>query len=436
MQNKKTALGVKKELIRGGLGNGALKAVYIPLQFAIGVALARVLGPEDLGRYSYVLAIVYLVVIVVQFGFPSFLVKGIATYLQENEAGRAKGLLIIAIIAPLSISVLLGSLVYLSRNALFSDENLGPFYAPAIILSATLALTANLGAAMRVFGHTVKGSLADQLLKPMGIIVGLAVAYLISVPITASLAVWINLGASLAALGWSAWFVVRVVRDKFGGCAAIFEVKAWILGAVPFLLLAGAQVVNHQIDTVMLGVMLDHTAVGLYRIAVQIVDGLGIVFFAVSAVLAPKIAQLNAAKDHALLKKIMVWGHRVSLVVVAIPAVVLILYGEPVIRFFFGYEYVASSLPLSILLIGKILYAGFAYSGLALGMIGKAKVAAVVTFFVIFLNVTLNYIFIPLYGAAGASFATAVSSVAVNAVSVFVIYRSLGVNVSAFSLTK
>lgn len=82
------------------------------------------------------------------------------------------------------------------------------------------------------------------------------------------------------------------------------------------------------------------------------------------------------------------------------------------------------------------MYAGFAYSGLALGMIGKAKVAAVVTFFVIFLNVTLNYIFIPLYGAAGASFATAVSSVAVNAVSVFVIYRSLGVNVSAFSLTK
>ena len=52
--------GLRAQLLRSGIGSMAIKLGGLCLSLAVAIMLARVLGPEEYGVYSYVLALVSL----------------------------------------------------------------------------------------------------------------------------------------------------------------------------------------------------------------------------------------------------------------------------------------------------------------------------------------------------------------------------------------
>ena len=65
-------------LLRNSAISVGIKIVFTLLSFFISLVLARVLGPEGFGAYSFCLAILMLVSIPVQSGYPMMLVREIA----------------------------------------------------------------------------------------------------------------------------------------------------------------------------------------------------------------------------------------------------------------------------------------------------------------------------------------------------------------------
>lgn len=83
--------GLKSELVRGGIGSLTLKAAYILLTFFTSVTLARLLGADGYGVYTYILALVYLFTIPVEFGFPNLVVRETAKFMVKQEWGMIQG---------------------------------------------------------------------------------------------------------------------------------------------------------------------------------------------------------------------------------------------------------------------------------------------------------------------------------------------------------
>src|SRR5690554_7702772 len=82
---------LKSNLMRGGLASIAIKIFGLGLSLLTAIILARTLGPEQYGVYSYVLAIVSILAIPAMFGLPSWIVRETAKAEVKHEWGKMGG---------------------------------------------------------------------------------------------------------------------------------------------------------------------------------------------------------------------------------------------------------------------------------------------------------------------------------------------------------
>lgn len=186
----------------------------------------------------------------------------------------------------------------------------------------------------------------------------------------------------------------------------------------------------------MLGVLTTQEQTGLYRVAVQVIDGLGIVLFAISAAIAPQLARLHAQTDWPSIQRILVYSHRAAVLVILPAALVIAGFGRELLTLVFGEEFSAAAGALEILALGKVAYASVGFAGLALSMLGHAGAAAIITLATVMINITLNLYLIPHYGIEGAAVATVVSTFSVNVASQVWIRQVFSRNFSAFALIR
>src|SRR5699024_3562617 len=83
---------LKSTLMRGGIVTIAIKVLGLGFSLLTAIVLARVLGPEQYGIYSYVLAIVSILAIPAMFGLPSLIVRETAKAEVKQEWGKMRGL--------------------------------------------------------------------------------------------------------------------------------------------------------------------------------------------------------------------------------------------------------------------------------------------------------------------------------------------------------
>jgi O-antigen/teichoic acid export membrane protein len=105
---------------------------------------------------------------------------------------------------------------------------------------------------------------------------------------------------------------------------------------------------------------------------------------------------------------------------------ILFLFPKIVLGFFFGPQYTSTALPLQILVLGFFFHSACGPNGNTLISMEKQKTVALLTGTGVILNVILNWILIPIFGMAGAAFATA---------SVYILTNIL-LSAKIYSLTK
>lgn len=104
--------------MRGGLASIAIKVFGLGFSLLTAIVLVRVLGPEQYGIYSYVLAIVSILAIPAMFGLSSLVVRETAKAEVKQEWGKMRGLWFWAnsLTASLSIIIALITAVVLWLN--------------------------------------------------------------------------------------------------------------------------------------------------------------------------------------------------------------------------------------------------------------------------------------------------------------------------------
>ena len=395
----------------------------------IGILLARNLGPSDYGVYSLIISLVTISVMFACLGLPTIALKESARLLVKEKWSLLKGMLRFSLLFVLICSIFVIIVGYWVKDifpSLLSDEASVAFYF-GLMLVPVLSLINVMSNTLRGLHIIAPSQLVIITKQIVFLLLILAIFFYIS-NVSVDQVVLSNVVASLLSMILVVVFLFKNYPKELIVVKPIYEIKYWVFSAVPLFFIAGIQIINNRADILMLGAMLSSYEVGIYDVAMRGAELL--VFFVIvfNISIASTFSKLHTEGDFERLSKITTSATRVIFMLTMPVALVLFFFGDYLIVFVFGEEYLAGLFALNILMIGHLFNVITGPSDLLLTMSGYQKVTAICMAFAAIVNVTLNYMLIPLYGVEGACVANLVSTVLWNSLLAIFCRKTLGID--------
>lgn len=404
--------GLYARLIRGGLGSFGIQALTIFVALALSIVLARALGAKGYGTYAYAYAVMGLLIVVAEAGVPTLLMREVAAAHGQQRWGLLRGALTRAwqfvLLASASVSVVGLLVIWVMADRLSATQ----FFTTELMLLVLplVALTKAIAGAMRGIHRVVVGQALEMLLRPLLVLVAGGLLFLLAPALRQpQYAMAAQLGAAAVVFLVSGRLLSRYLPAASRREPAEYHSRRWLKSALPFTLIGGAAIINNQADIMMLGFFRNAADVGTYRVAAQGATLAAFGLRAVSAVVAPHLAQLYARKEMEKLQRMVTVGARVALFAALPVAFAFVFAGGSIVSWVFGAEFAASQLPLSILAVGQLIVAPLGLSGPLVSMSGFENVVFKAIWLSALGNILLNLFLIPVFGVAGAAASTAIT---------------------------
>ncbi|EKE07528.1 MAG: polysaccharide biosynthesis protein [uncultured bacterium] len=398
-----------------------LQKVISFVYFAI---VARQIGATDTGKYFFALSFTTIFVVFVDMGLTNVLIREgskIKEKIQDYFSSILFVKLFFGILSYLTVFVvirLMGYevetriLVYVSAiTMLFDSTNLtlygtlrayGNLKYESIGLSVSQALTFILGTVFLFAG------------KPL---IYLMYAFLIPSVLNT---IYVS-------------FIVRFkyhlkFRPKYNK-----EVLKYIIPIViPFALAAIFGRVYSFIDSIFLSKISGDQVLGWYSVPSKIAYALNFIPMALVAALYPKFSEYFV---HDKNKLSFAFHQSIKyLLLVSLPfTVIILLLSQDIIVAFFRSEYLNSVLPLKILMLG-VIFAFFNFIfGAILNACDRQKIQTTLVGMMMVVNIALNLLLIPRFGAVGASFAALFGNIGLSFISLFFITKFQKIDFNFFN---
>jgi PST family polysaccharide transporter len=382
------------------------RGVRLALGLAVGVLVARYLGPDRFGELSYALAVFAIAGAVAGLGLDGVAVRDLVGEpgTAHETLGTCFGLRVCAALCAAALATGVG-------------VGLRGFDSPPVLLIAILSISLFFQA-FDVIDLWFQSRLESGYVaaaRTVAFVAGAAgrlVLVLISAPLAAFAWIMVAETALAAAALLAAYRArgasVRLWRMRFARTIELIR-DGW-----PLFVSAAVVTVYMRVDQIMLGQLAAMSEVGNYNIAARMVEMVYLLPTVLSASLLPSIvnARHAGAKQYRnrvqLASDVMVWVSLAS-------AVLLSLLARPLVGLLFGAHFGVAGDALTILawtpaavffgiLRQKWLIAeNRVKDGLLLELIGVA------------VNVTANLFLIPCYGATGAATASVLTAFTANA---------------------
>lgn len=400
---------------RGSIISFIIKILGTGTAFALQILLARILGITQYGIYVYVLTWINILALLSTLGFENTLVRFIAIYKAERLWPLMRGLMRTATRTVLLTAFISACILALLNWPLQDDPhyvNSATFIVAALLLPF-LGLAAIGQAALRGIKDIIRSQVPIQVIYPSVIIAGTFLWLAIYKKIDAHLAMSINVFAAFITTSLIFWWLYKKLPIETRNIAPETNYKQWFQMALPMLLLSGMNVILSQTDIIMIGILSGPDAAGIYGAASRVSSLAAFGLTAVSAILAPVIAELFSTGKRESLQKILTQSARGIFIFTAIISGALLMSGSWILNLF-GNGFTEGYTPLAILLSGQLVNAIAGPVGFVMTMTGHHQQAAWIIGISAASNILLNIILIPLYGIAGAAIATAITMIAWN----------------------
>jgi O-antigen/teichoic acid export membrane protein len=382
------------------------------------------------------MSVVAILCIPVTAGLPHLMVRNMAQYFEAKKFGLMKGLIVRAGQFALLLSLVFASLTllaYFNFSAIGIKSSQGTTFILAMCLVPIWALDGIRSGVLGGLRMIIWAQLPEVIFRPVLFFQTIFLTIVcFSIKLTPELAMLFQASSSGIAfiLGLVLWLWKR--PREIVEASSVYETGEWIRSSLPFCFLGVMAVVSQQTDIVMLNFMKETAEVGIYKVVVNC--SLIVVFLltAVNSALAPQIARLWCINQKERMQKMITICSRIVVVFVILVSGFLIIWGEFILRFFFGDAFAVGVTALRILCVGQIVN-GFAGSvGNILNMTGHEKKSMHGVMIAAIINVLLNSILIPVWSVNGAAIATAVSLATWNILMVFWLKKHTGLDSTVF----
>ncbi len=421
-------------IARDAAGTFALRIFQTGIRFAISLLLARLLGAEGYGAYSFALACVGVLSVPALLGFDGLLLRELAGYQARSRGALLQGILRRArqLTGLASLALLLagaGATWVLSaqlERPMSMALWIGLLALP--ILTQTRVIQAALIGLRRVMMAQVPGMVVHPVLF-------LALIGAFAVPrqgsIDAAFVIALYGASALAAWVLATWFLGRARRALESPPAPEYRTAAWLRCGLPFALTSGLNVLGASLGVLMLGVMRGPAETGIFGVAMAAAMLVSLPLMAINTPLAPAVSAAFADGDKAELQRLATKAARGAFFICVPLALIYVTLGHWVLRLF-GEDFTAGFTALVIMTVGQMVNAGAGSVGLLLQMTGHERDVAVGLTIAVAVNLALNLALIPVWGVNGAALGAAANTILWNALLAFRVYRKLGIRPTMF----
>lgn len=432
----KTRGGISRRLLAGGFGSLVVTGAGAGLGLALSIVLARYLGPAGFGVYSYAMALIMVLSVPVQFGVPKLVVRETAQALAVENWDRMNGVWRWAATTTLwqsaGIAASASVVVFVARGY-FEGTSVWTF-----LLGLGLLPLIGLGmirdGALRGLGRVVQGQLSELIVRRAVLVLLILSVFPLVDRFGPLHAMASHVVSAMLAFMVGAVLLHRARPEPLSDVSSpTYHRKEWRGSMIPLGLTEGLQLVNKRLDILILGLFVATSEVGVYRAVVQGSLAVGLGLQTLNRVFAPHFARLYAANELHDLQAVVTTAARAALAVTVPAAIVIVIWGEFLLSLAFGSEFGKGHAALAILCLGQVVSAGFGSVGYLLAMTGHERETVRGMGVGVALNVFLNLVLTPLYGAVGAATATTASIIAWNLILYRAAHKRLGIRSSSVS---
>jgi O-antigen/teichoic acid export membrane protein len=422
---REASADVRRRLIAGVSGLLSLRVAFGAMSFVLTVLLARMLGAEMFGGYSYALAWIMLLGAPTVLGLDQLLVREVAADVVASKWALLRGLVRTAnrtvLLVSLGMAAVAALVAWILRERA-SPELVRTFWV-GLLLVPLISLTRLRQATLQGLHRVVLGSIPERLILPVLLLVSLVAIDLSHLRLAASTAMALNVAATSIAFGVGTWLLRRNLPSPIRDVEPEYQRARWARSAWPILLFSGAGIVFAQADILILGSLKGPGVVGLYGVADKSAELLSFVLVAQNAAFASTAASLYAAQDLAELQRLTTRIVRLTVLITLPLAILFIGFGGWFLSRFYGAAYLPARGPLAILGMGQMINVATGLNGMLLIMTGnerallKAVAASAVA------NIGLNVVLVPRWGMSGAAIANTSSILLLNVVATIALHR-------------
>lgn len=402
-----TMRSLPTSILARGFGSAfVIRLTGAAMTLLLHIVLARLLGLDDFGVYIYVLSWVLVFTSVSTLGFDTCSVRFVAQYKVSEDWD-----LLATLLRHGAAHILLASSVLCVIALVFihfswrPEPPLAHAFTVGFVLLPILALSLLRQGALRGLQEVAAALTPDLLMRPILILLGVALVWYIAGSVSAVDAMFVHLLAALLALLTGFALLARKLPFSLAHAPALHEHPGWIRVALPLMVISGIQILMNQIDILMLGALLNTDASGMYSASARLAELMAFGLTSVNVVLAPLISKYYSQGQFSELRYAAIIAARISLGFSAVVGIVLVTFGRDVLELY-GPTFVAALSPLMVLMIGQIVNTAAGSVGFLMTMTGRQNRAALILAGTLVVNVALNAALIPPYGMVGAAVAT------------------------------
>lgn len=199
--------------------------------------------------------------------------------------------------------------------------------------------------------------------------------------------------------------------------------------SVPTAATQASILLDNKVDTILVGAMMNPTAVGFYTLAAQIADICVVPAESLGFTISPALGEQEAGGQGDRAAHIYESSLEYVLLLYVPAAAGMVLVAEPTVLTIFGEAYAGAIPALQVFGVFVVARGVHKVTGDGLDYLGLARVRAVARGVSATANLGLNLALIPIYGVVGAAVATVITYSAYTAVNVYYIHRALDLDV-------
>lgn len=411
---------LKRMLFSPVMASMFLRALGAALSFGVTFAVARWGGAAVSGEYALATQTILTASAIALFGNDRLLIRRIAGDLREGRpdlAGVAlwysvKVVGVASAIAAAIVFVLspFSEFIGLSPNIMALCA-IGVFFFPM----QNIAIAALRGMERIVLSQLFYGPFQSMLLLVLIVLLGSSA---------------FALSAEMATLGYIASLVVTAVLS----CVVVLRgVRGWppFEGVKPNYRASNSTAIGLTVTLdmvgawgtlVLTGFILGLTEIGAFRVCLQIITIMTMIFTTYESIIGPQFAGDFRVKDIAAVKQRYLRAIGILIAFSGVPVLLTLVFPGQILAIF-GPEFLIGAQALQILALGQAIVTVIGPAGAILIMSGREKVNLQLSIAGLVVNLCLIPVLVPIWGLAGAAWAVNASIILRSVVALLVVQR-------------
>lgn len=382
-----------KEFIRNLSINVFYRVIIVAINLVSGIIISRDLMEANRGLFSIILTSFFLFNTALNFG-----INGSAAYFAKADPAKLKSFLSTGLIVAFLSSILLVALIFFKIYT-FQNELLKYVFLVGYFLFSIQVLFRSIliGMDFNIFSQKIDVITRSFylvfiiILHQLGYMSVFNVIIFIILEYTA-FSIIANYKLKLSI------FPFQIINLSFFKETFLINSKMYLSGVLGVLLLRGDQFIVKK--------LLGNYNVGLYTVGSTILENLGVVTSMICVMYLPKlIEEKNLTEKFKKTNKLLVLIAGISIII----AFIFYFLSPYIIELYYKKANIEAAESLQILLIGFVFWSLFTFISYVYFSIRIKKSYLIIIAFCVLINLSINYIYLPLNGIKAAAWASTIS---------------------------